>query len=788
MGNGEAARPVIGLLINQMEGRYQSLLRRGLADLARERGCVLRTFVGRSLGSPYGNEDLFNAIYGLARGRAGIDAPDGLVVAAGSIGSFVSPGAMTSFLEGFGPIPIVTIGMEVPGFESVTTDNRAGMSALVDHLVERHSFRRFAFLSGPAHSPDALERLSAWNGSLDKYGIPANCRLTYEGDYSYGSGHALAARLDPAEPLPFDALSCANDDMALGFLRTMEMRGLRCPRDFAVTGFDDIPEAGFLTPLLTTVHQPLYEQARVAGRRLLAMLGHDGGATGIPDEGAKCVPIIRESCGCADLPSGFESPAASSFAGPVKTVIASLVSRQSKLPEPCHAQAVEALWSLCDAASLDLRKFVDRPLFLQTLSGWFDSTVEWEDFADRWHVLLGLLRKALTRDLADTRSRLYAEDLFVGAYSLLSRKGGEHHARRLSSLRNALHLFRGLSTRLGSARDRGELVSELSRIAPALALTRVSLSLHREGPKPFGDASFADGVFPDGDFYRDTLVYPCVEGSAGDGPVWMPLLDRERSHGYVELGGTGVDPLVYESLRDLVSHTLDSLIAQDERVAVERALRESEERYREIAAAVPIMVLETDVMFGIQYANPTAREGLSLPEGDALVSLKRYFENEDRELASDIARRIPTIRELDYPGIRLMSPQRRRYIPVVRVSGKFDLKGNLVSLRWNALDPLPFLKDGVLPDRNFFAGHKITEREQEIVELQLQGYRIRDIAGRLGIAESTVKGHLTQVYNKLGISGKGELLRVLKDERGGKLGFSAYVFSLVNRLLSIEEE
>lgn len=779
-------KPVIGLLINQIEGRYQSVIRRGLTDLARERSFTLQTFVGRSLGSPYGNEDLFNAIYGLARVRTGETAPDGLVVAAGSIGSFLSPDAFAGFLAGFHPIPLITVGMSVPGFESVQTDNRAGMGYLVDHLVTRHAFRVFAFLSGPAHSPDALERFSVWRDTLDRYGVAPECRLVYEGDFSYGSGHALASSFNPSGPLPFDVLSCANDDMALGFLRTMETRGLRCPRDFAITGFDDIPEAGFLTPLLTTVHQPLYEQARVAGLRLLELIGREGCedvAASVPAGLATtgCVPIIRESCGCAEVELISARRQAMDVSTPVKDTLAALVSHQSILPPPCQAQAIEALWSLCDAASLDFRKFIDRPLFLQTLSGWLDGTIEWDDYAGRWHVLLTMLRQELTRTPADARSRLYIEDLFVGAFALLARKGGEHHARRLSALRNSLYLFRDLSTRLGTARTREELAAELVRAAPSLDLTHVALALHERGPKPFGDGM-------DGAFYHDVVRYTCVDGTPGDGPVWMPLLGRSLSHGYIALGGTGVDPLVYESLRDLVSHTLESLLAQDERLAVERALRESEERYREIAAAVPIMVLETDVMFGILYANPAAREGLVLPDGEELTSLKKYLEKEDRELADDIVRRIPSIRELDYPGIRLMSPQRRQYIPVVRVSGKFDLKGNLMSLRWNALDPLPFLKDGILPDRDFFAAHQITGRAQEIVELQLQGYRIRDIAEKLCIAESTVKGHLTQVYNKLGISGKGELLRVLKDERGGKLGFSAYVFSLVNRLLSVEED
>ena len=71
------------------------------------------------------------------------------------------------------------------------------------------------------------------------------------------------------------------------------------------------------------------------------------------------------------------------------------------------------------------------------------------------------------------------------------------------------------------------------------------------------------------------------------------------------------------------------------------------------------------------------------------------------------------------------------------------------------------------------------------IELLLQGFRIRDMADRLSIAESTVKGHLTQVYNKLGISGRDELLRLFQEEQVRSRGFNAYVFGLVGRLLNV---
>jgi DNA-binding CsgD family transcriptional regulator len=480
----------------------------------------------------------------------------------------------------------------------VETDNAGGMTALTEHLVQSHDFARFAFLTGPDHSPDAAARLVSWNETLERHGIPEERRIVYPGDLSYGSGQALAARFGSESRPPFDVLSCANDDMALGFIQTMGRQGFSCPRDYAVTGFDDIQEAGFLSPLLTTVHQPLYEQAYTAGLRLLQQLGLSG------------LPVAPDD----------------SLAG----------------------------------------------------------------------------------------------------------------------------------------------------------CTRVILALHRPNPKnPETDEE--DG------FYDDVELVPCLDTPGGTDSVRMPLLGITQSYGYIILEGTALDALVFESLRDQVSQTLESIARTKDRERVEQALRDSEERYREMAAAVPVMVLETDTLLRIEYRNAAAASGLVIPDDAALKSLKTYLEPEDASLAEDAVQRVRETRELNSPGIRLVSPDRRRYIPVVKISGKFDQKGNLVRIRWDALDPLPFLNSGILPDKEFFTAHKITGREQEIVELQLQGYRIRDIAEKLFIAESTVKGHLTQVYNKLGITGKGELLRMLRDEQVGRFGFSAYVFSLVNSLLSPDE-
>ncbi|HNY20534.1 MAG TPA: substrate-binding domain-containing protein, partial [Treponemataceae bacterium] len=580
MKTDNEARPIVGLLINQIEGRYQSLIRRGLSNFARERGVTLKTFVGRSLGSPYGNEDLFNAIYRLARGSARESAPDGLIVTAGSIGSFLTPEENGEFLDGFRPIPLVTIGMPVRGYASVTTDYAWGVSALVDHLVTAHGFRRFAFFKGPEHSPDAIERLASWRESLARHGIGDDALSVYQGDFTYGSGQELAARLDLSKGVPFDVISCANDDMALGFLQAMRKRGLTCPRDYAITGFDDIPDAGFLTPLLTTVHQPLYEQAYAAGTRLLALMGRADTPSHKPKP-LVCAPIIRESCGCAEVPlitgrrtsrdatpDATRDAQAASLGNPGRggqhAAIAALLAGEAALPGPAQEQAGEAVASLCDSATIDLRKFTDRPLFLQTLSGWLDMTLEWDDFSNRWHVLLSFLHRELLKGLADARARGYMEDLFASAFALLTRKSSERQARELSTLRNTMQLFRDLSQRLGSVADEAGLRDQLTQVAPLMGFSRVVVALHASGPKPFNRSG-------SGDFYRDATERTCVEGDVGSGDgnrggtdsIYLPLLGRDRSYGYIILEGTGLDPIIFESLREQVSLSLESLALRE---------------------------------------------------------------------------------------------------------------------------------------------------------------------------------------------------------------------------------
>ncbi|KAA9149366.1 LacI family transcriptional regulator [Microbacterium lushaniae] len=131
----------------------------------------------------------------------------------------------------------------------VSIDQYRGARSAVRHLAEL-GHGRILHVAGPPRNPDALERVRGWRDEL------AARRLVAEeprnGDWSAASGYELGRELDLGSGT---AVFVGNDHMAIGLLSALRGRGLSVPEDISVVGFDDVPEAPYLMPPLTTVRQ-----------------------------------------------------------------------------------------------------------------------------------------------------------------------------------------------------------------------------------------------------------------------------------------------------------------------------------------------------------------------------------------------------------------------------------------------------------------------------------------------------------------------------------------------------
>ena len=172
---------------------------------------------------------------------------------------------------------------------SVLVDNVGAMESVIDHLVSIGR-SRIAHISGPNNWDEADDRRKGWQRGLEKHGLAPS--QWEEGDWSPPRGaEAMNALLDRQTDL--DAVAVGNDLMALGAMHTLRSRGIRIPDDVAVTGFDDIVEAAWAAPPLTSVSQPLAEMGRQAVHTVLTEV--QGDSIGPTSTQMDADLVIRES-------------------------------------------------------------------------------------------------------------------------------------------------------------------------------------------------------------------------------------------------------------------------------------------------------------------------------------------------------------------------------------------------------------------------------------------------------------------------------------------------------------
>jgi DNA-binding LacI/PurR family transcriptional regulator len=176
---------------------------------------------------------------------------------------------------------------ESEGKPWVWIDDRLAAAEATSYLLALgHQTVHYVAIPSPT---EARQRLSGWRSALEEAGVPVPepIQAGWHPRSGYAAGRLLAA--DPA----VTAVLCGNDDLALGVLRAMHEAGRPAPGDVSVVGFDDIPQAEFFTPALTTVRLDFAELGRAAFAALQERIG--GAQTAGPRPRPEL--IVRESSG-----------------------------------------------------------------------------------------------------------------------------------------------------------------------------------------------------------------------------------------------------------------------------------------------------------------------------------------------------------------------------------------------------------------------------------------------------------------------------------------------------------
>ncbi|WP_433384716.1 LacI family DNA-binding transcriptional regulator [Micromonospora sp. KLBMP9576] len=174
-------------------------------------------------------------------------------------------------------VPVVVVdpaGVPATDVPTIGATNWAGGLAATQHLLSL-GHRRIGFVAGPPHLLCSRARLDGHRAALEAAGAPVEDRLVHPGDFYHASGFAAGTALLGLDDPP-TAIFASSDQMAFGVYEAVRRRELRIPYDVSVVGFDDLPEARWASPPLTTVRQPLVEMGRLAARTVLRLAQGDG--------------------------------------------------------------------------------------------------------------------------------------------------------------------------------------------------------------------------------------------------------------------------------------------------------------------------------------------------------------------------------------------------------------------------------------------------------------------------------------------------------------------------------
>jgi DNA-binding LacI/PurR family transcriptional regulator len=207
-------------------------------------------------------------------------------------------------------VPVVSVAghRRIRGITNVVLDHKRAAELTLRHLYGL-GHREIAFMHGQPFSSDSDTRWNELTRVARDLGLVIPTELTIQLTQDQTSpelGYPVVQQL-LAHHRRFTALVCFNDMAAIGAIRALHDAQLRVPNDISVVGFDDIPQAAFQTPSLTTIRQPLNEMGKLAARLLL---DHLRSSAVLPAE----VPvepelIIRESTGpCRKIAGGKSRP------------------------------------------------------------------------------------------------------------------------------------------------------------------------------------------------------------------------------------------------------------------------------------------------------------------------------------------------------------------------------------------------------------------------------------------------------------------------------------------------
>lgn len=173
------------------------------------------------------------------------------------------------------PVPTIVMdwGMTAPSLDQIQDHSFLGGTIATQYLIDS-GHTKIGCITGPKNRNTAHLRYKGFEETMYKANLSIDARWIIEGKFDAEGGFSAFEKLIKEDELP-SALFIGNDMMAMGAINAAYKHGLRIPEDISIIGYDDVRLARFMTPSLTTIHQPKFRLGAKAVDTLLERINKE---------------------------------------------------------------------------------------------------------------------------------------------------------------------------------------------------------------------------------------------------------------------------------------------------------------------------------------------------------------------------------------------------------------------------------------------------------------------------------------------------------------------------------
>ncbi|CAM2780446.1 substrate-binding domain-containing protein [Vibrio mytili] len=227
-----------------------------------ERSCYLKGYSLILCNTEGDNERMRESINTLLQKRV-----DGLILMCSSL-----EGERIEVFERYPDIPVVVMDWGPMLFTSdkIQDNSLRGGYMATKYLIDS-GHKEIGCITGPLIKHQAQMRYEGYKRAMNEAGLSFNKDWIVEADFECEGGYQAFTKIVQRGALP-TAVFVSNDMMAMGVINAANELGIKVPDDVSIIGYDDIHIAKFMSPSLTTIHQPKYRLGQVAVETLLRKL------------------------------------------------------------------------------------------------------------------------------------------------------------------------------------------------------------------------------------------------------------------------------------------------------------------------------------------------------------------------------------------------------------------------------------------------------------------------------------------------------------------------------------